>query len=1293
MKLITHTPNKAFDAAFLKHRPLRSEMELFKTNLIRLLSKVDEIEREENQKNYIRDFLRDIFYKESNEINTKGSQDLVIHIGKDSKTKVGVIIEAKRPGNTSEMLSAEKPNAKALQELVLYYLRERIEEKNIDIKYCIATNINEWYIFEASWFEKLFYRNKAFVKQYEDWRDGKKITKDTNLFYNEIAKPFIESLTDEVPCTYFDIRKYEKNLKNTDNADDKPLIALLKVLSPFHLLKVPFADDSNKLKESFYQELLHIIGLEEAKEGGKNIIRRKIEQRNPGSLIENAITSLETEDPLHKVVDVASFGTTKDERIFNIALELCITWINRILFLKLLEGQLVNYHQGNRDYRFLNSEMIHDFDELFKLFHQVLARLQNERSEANKKKFMRIPYLNSSLFEISDLEDQTIRINSLDNSAQLELISSTVLKEIKKKNQKLPALDYLFKFLDAFDFASEGTEDIEEDNKTLINSSVLGKVYEKINGYKDGSIFTPGFITMYMCRQSIRLAVLQKFKEAYPNWNIQQFDDIKNYIADRKSTKDILEFNALINSLRLCDPAVGSGHFLVSSLNEIIAIKSELGLLADDTGERIRDFEIEIANDELIITDHNRNIFEYQIHNAHLPDGQGKPISKEAQRLQKTLFHEKQTIIENCLFGVDINPKSVLICRLRLWIELLKNAYYKEPVTMSGVEPFSELETLPNIDINIKCGNSLLSRFPLNADLSKALKSIKYDMNAYRGFVNDYKNEKSREVKRGLQKIIDTIKSDFRTEIGKNDPKQIRLSKISGDLFNLLNQIKIFELDAKQKKAQKEKKEKLEAEINRLVKEIDEIKTNALYKNAFEWRFEFPEVLNNDGDYIGFDVVIGNPPYIRQEEIKNQKEYLLNNYKTYSSTADLYVFFVERGFELLKSTGNFAYIIPNKWMQAGYGKAMRSFLLDKQLHSIIDFGDLQVFDNVTTYPCILSASKIKTENIFQSTVVRTLKFDKGFDEYINANKNKINSSELNDDSWIISSSGERTLLSKIKSQSVSLFEYTKGSAHYGIKTGLTEAFLIDKKTKEQLINNDLNSERFIKPFLQGRNIKPYASSKAENWLILIPKGFTIKRNLPPNNINYVKEPEPRYGNMPYDDAWEWFKENYPAIANHLLPYKAKAEARTDKGDFWWELRACDYYNEFEQPKIMYQVLQVKPCFIYDDTNQYCNNSMWIIPKDDKCLVGILNSKMGWWLISNYCTAIQNGFQLIWKYFGQIPIPTITLIQEKQMNDLVDKVILKKQQGKDTTHNEKKIDELVYSLYNLSEDEIKIVEGK
>ena len=761
MILIPQSPKKALKA-FLKQKPLRSEIDLFKTNLIDLLDKISVIEKgvtdesEEHLKNNLRDFLRDTFYRDTNTINTKDKKDLVIHLGKTTDSEVGVIIEAKRPTNIAEMVTAENPNKKAFHEIILYYMNERLKAGNNQLKQLIITNVYEWYIIDANHFDKYIYRNTQIKKLYDTKINDQK---DNPFFYEEIAK-IVSNLDIEIPCVYFDIREYNTILRNNKKEDDRELSALLKILSPQHLLKIVTPNDSNSLNEKFYKELLHIIGLEEAKEGGKNIIRRKIEKRDAASLVEATIEALNTEDVLHRLPDQSIYGSTKDERIFNISLELGITWINRILFLKLLEGQLITYHQGNKDYRFLNSETINDFDELFKLFHRVLAVNINERSAALKDKYIRVPYLNSSLFEISELEDLTIKINSLDDGGKLELINTTILKDVKKKTANLPTLNYLFQFLDAYDFASEGTEDIQEENKTIINASVLGKVFEKINGYKDGSIFTPAFITMYMCKQSIRLAVVEKFNEALSDKDkpmFDKFEDIKNYTSRIFKTQEVLKANEIINSLRICDPAVGSGHFLVSSLNEIISIKSELGILADKDGNSISGYEIEIVNDELIITDPKTNILEYKLQN-------GKPLSKEIQRLQKTLFHEKQIIIENCLFGVDINPNSVKICRLRLWIELLKNAYYKEESN------YLELETLPNIDINIKCGNSLLSRFALDADLSKALKSIKYDIKAYRDFVSDYKNEKSREVKRGLQKIIDGIKSDFRTEISKNDP-------------------------------------------------------------------------------------------------------------------------------------------------------------------------------------------------------------------------------------------------------------------------------------------------------------------------------------------------------------------------------------------------------------------------------------------------------------------------------------------------------------------------------------------
>lgn len=279
------------------------------------------------------------------------------------------------------------------------------------------------------------------------------------------------------------------------------------------------------------------------------------------------------------------------------------------------------------------------------LFFGVMAKKVNERSPDNEK-FYFVPYLNSSLFENSDIENSFIAISSLNNS-DISIYSNTVLKDIQnnKLSGKINFIDYLFKFLDAYDFSSDGNSSnnlVRENNKTIINASVLGLIFEKINGYKDGSYYTPSFITMYMCRETIQKVFIDKFNQE-KNWDCRDLKDLHNKIEDKKEANDI------INSVKICDPSVGSGHFLVSALNEIIFIKKYLNILIDHEGRTLKDYDFEIQNDEIIITDENGNFFEYNKNN------------KESLRVQKTLFLEKRTIIENCLFGVDINPNSVKI--------------------------------------------------------------------------------------------------------------------------------------------------------------------------------------------------------------------------------------------------------------------------------------------------------------------------------------------------------------------------------------------------------------------------------------------------------------------------------------------------------------------------------------------------------------------------------------------------------------------------------------------------------
>ncbi len=626
MKLLLSTPAKSLNKAYLKQSLKRDQIDLFRANLARMFERIRTDEHEEHLKNIVSDFLKDTWYKQTHEINTSGRTDLVIHNGTSSNDNVGVLLEVKRPGNSAEMISHEKPNSKALHELLHYYMQERYLKGNLEVRRLIVCNIYEWYIFDAADFERLFFQNKKFVESYQKWSNGLFSGDKTDWLYKEILKPFVEGELENLTCTYFNLKEYERIVRNPARAEDNKLITLYKVLSPPHLLKQTFANDSNSLNREFYSELLHIIGLEEVKEKGKKLIQRKPEgKRDDGSLLENTCNILKTRGRLSALANPQQYGADADEQYFSVALELCITWLNRLLFLKLLEGQLITYHKGDRSHAFLGSSKIDDFDELNELFFEVLAVRVDERSESVRAKFGTIPYLNSSLFEESDLERATIRINELKNRLDLPLSSSTVLKASngKRLTGSKNTLNYLFEFLDAYDFGAEGSAEIQEQNKSIINASVLGLIFEKINGYRDGSFFTPGFITMYICRETIRQAVLRKFNDTY-GWSCADLTELHNEIYRQRLP--LKETNALVNSLKICDPAVGSGHFLVSALNELIAIKNTLGILADRDGKLLR-CDLTIENDELIVTIDDQ-IFEYRYKDSESQRINGKDFTR-----------------------------------------------------------------------------------------------------------------------------------------------------------------------------------------------------------------------------------------------------------------------------------------------------------------------------------------------------------------------------------------------------------------------------------------------------------------------------------------------------------------------------------------------------------------------------------------------------------------------------------------------------------------------------------------
>ena len=335
-------------------------------------------------------------------------------------------------------------------------------------------------------------------------------------------------------------------------------------------------------------------------------------------------------------------------------------------------------------------------------------------------------------------------------------------------------------------------------------------------------------------------------------------------------------------------------------------------------------------------------------------------------------------------------------------------------------------------------------------------------------------------------------------------------------------------------------------------------------------------MLDEKGDYLGFDAVLGNPPYIRQEELAAFKPHFQSVFETYAGTADLYVYFVERGMNILRPGGQFSYILPNKWMRAGYGDKLRQFVKRQRIEGISDFGDLPVFEEATTYPCIFEMSRAEPRATFPAATIHTLTYEQSLSEYIRSNAFAVGLESLSDSGWTLSNQGVQQLLDKLRAAGTPLGEYVQGKIYRGVLTGLNEAFVIDAATRDRLIAEDGRSAEVIKPFLAGRDIKRYQTPVCDKYLILFKKGITNKEN-------------------PDNQAESWLELNYPAIRRHLDQYKEAAILRSDKGDYWWELRACDYYDEFDKPKIMLPDIAIKMQALYDTNKAICVNTAYVLP--------------------------------------------------------------------------------------------------
>lgn len=1116
---------------------LSEKLEIYKNGIRK--AKEDK-ESEEHCKNILKDFLNGAF---KYNCNTKGKIDLTIKY----EGNIKAIIETKNYDNKTEMIKDNDYYYKSFYQSVLYYYQSRKNiNKDMTVEHIIITDFENIYLFLRSDFEYL-----TANKQIINFFNVKKIDTNTKDFYNS-SKAILEKINREVVG-------YKINLFE----DDAEII--FKFLSPYNICSLKTNNDFNIISNTFYREIIYMMGLEETKD--KKLVLNKVDN----TLIKLTMDILDED--------------LKGEEKFETALKLNILWINRILFLKILEAQLRVFRDDN-NLHILNYNEIVDYSFLYTLFFKVLAKSKERRITENKENeyYKHIPYLNSSLFEETE-EEKINSITKLNNSLKMKIMSGSVLYKDRDFDKKeLNFLEYILRFLNCYIF--NAINDSSNINKnTIIKSSILGLVFERLNGYKDGSHFTPPAITMYMAKYSIEKSIVNKFNKFFKDANFKNIDEIKIYVdANIHKIKEQVKY--ILDSITIIDPACGSGHFLVACLNELIKIKSYLHVLSND-------IKVDIEDDELVINYINGAEYKYNM--------EGGNISEIKQKIQKILFEAKKHIINNQLYGVDINPNSVNICRLRLWIELLKSSYYLEN---NGADKYIDLEILPNLEFKVLSADSLieLEEKEGNNNLKLAYDKTELVKNMREYFNADFETKK--EIRKKVLKLLKEY-SQYNTKLKDYNP------------FDMLKSYDFFDSE--------------------IMFGID-----------------------------SFDIVIMNPPYF---QLTGKHKYLHYFEKGKNKTADIYQLFMETALnKLLSQIGVVSAVVSNKWMRAGYGERTREFLYNNcYVFEIIDLG-ANWFESATVDTNIITYAKDREKQ----EKIEAYKISKC--ENIELNKNEKDNfifTSKDYGAWIILNKTEKDILEKVKK-----FKPLKNwniNIYRGILTGFNEAFIIDEETKNKLILEDKKSKEIIKPLLRGRDIKRYSYDFKNLYLINTHNGIKEK-NILPIDIN-----------------------KYSAIKKHLDKYYSDLEVRQDKGITPYNLRNCAYLEDFEKSKIVWKEMGSSPAFTLDNKNYYANDTCRIITGNNlHYLVAIFNSKCWDFIFKKFYAGGglgDEGFRYKSEFMLDTAIPEIDKKTEKEIVNLVEKIIEGKKKGIDTRELENEIDKIVYGLYNLNENEIKIIEGK
>ena len=773
------------------------------------------------------------------------------------------------------------------------------------------------------------------------------------------------------------------------------------------------------------------------------------------------------------------------------------------------------------------------------------------------------------------------------------------------------------------------TENTPLDQEVALDPELAGKVFENLLAAYNpetattarkatGSYYTPRPIVDYMVDEALIAYLKTRLPNpsAQPDLHEQRLRHLLAYNDEphQFSPEEVEGLIVAIDNLKALDPACGSGAFLMGLLHKLVHILSKL----DPHNERWKQRQIAKASE--------------------IPDATVR--EKVIEDIEKAFasgeldYGRKLYLIENCIYGVDIQPIAVQIAKMRFFISLIVDQ------RVDDAKPNRGILSLPNLETKFVAANTLI----------------------------------------GIEKPKQMVLHNPQIDAKEAELRRVRERHFAAR--TPATKAKCREQDAK-----------LRAEISALL-QADGFPRQTTEKLA-RWD---PYDQNSSADFFdpewmfglrdGFDIVIGNPPYIRQEEIKELKPLLqAQGYTCYTGTADLYVYFYERALQILHDGGVLAFISSNKFFRSDYGQKLRGLLARQTLHRIIDFGDAPVFTAIA-YPTIVILSKTPPAD----PQIRVLNWRPGppveqFPEVFRTQSFQLPQHELRPDGWRLESPAVLRLLDKLRAAGTPLGEYVKGRLYRGILTGLNEAFVVDRATRDRLIAEHESSAEVLKPFLRGRDIKRWRVEPQDLWLLFIPWHFPLH-----NDRTIVG---------PSVEAEQAFRKGYPAIYNHLLQFKTELSARnaaeTGIRYEWYALQrwGAEYWQEFEQPKIVIPAIERTVSYAPDLQGHYSNDKTTICVSDQiNYLLALLNSSALWWFIRATAATKQGGFyEFKPMYVGQLPIPSASQAEQAALEALVDRILAAKRANPlaDVSAWEREIDERVYRLYGLTPEEIKIVD--